>query len=324
MTVEINKIHKFILPTPFLVGEVNAYLIEGETLTLVDTGPNTEEAWKSFLFQLNKAGFSLDDIGQIIITHHHVDHYGSVDRIIKKRDIPVLGHPRSQLWVSRDVIFTKYCYDFFSLFYEQMGVPGDKLDSYTKYKNNLEQYSCEIKLSGYLTEGMSIPGLSDWVIYETPGHAQSHLVLYRKTDGILLAGDHIIKKISSNAMIEPPDQGKSNRPKPLIQYRQSLKKCSNLDVSYTFSGHGEDVVNLSPLIDIRIKKQNYRAEKIRTLLSEEPQTPFQICQKMFPSVYEEQLPLTMSEVIGHIDLLIEEEKIISKNNSPQFVYKAIE
>ncbi len=34
-------IHRLAIPTPFLVGRVNCYLIEDEPLTLLDTGPNS-------------------------------------------------------------------------------------------------------------------------------------------------------------------------------------------------------------------------------------------------------------------------------------------
>ena len=34
-------IHRIALPTPFLVGRVNCYLIEDDPLTLIDTGPNS-------------------------------------------------------------------------------------------------------------------------------------------------------------------------------------------------------------------------------------------------------------------------------------------
>ena len=37
-------IHRLAIPTPFQVGRVNAYLIEDEPLTLVDSGPNSAKA----------------------------------------------------------------------------------------------------------------------------------------------------------------------------------------------------------------------------------------------------------------------------------------
>jgi len=42
-----SRIHTLEFPTPFPVGPVNVYLIEGREPALIDTGPNTSEAWES-------------------------------------------------------------------------------------------------------------------------------------------------------------------------------------------------------------------------------------------------------------------------------------
>jgi len=42
-----SRIHALEIPTPFPVGPVNVYLIEGREPALIDTGPNTSEAWES-------------------------------------------------------------------------------------------------------------------------------------------------------------------------------------------------------------------------------------------------------------------------------------
>ena len=42
-----SRIHTLEIPTPFPVGPVNVYLIEGREPALIDTGPNTSEAWES-------------------------------------------------------------------------------------------------------------------------------------------------------------------------------------------------------------------------------------------------------------------------------------
>ena len=42
-----SRIHTLEIPTPFPVGPVNIYLIEGREPALIDTGPNTPEAWQS-------------------------------------------------------------------------------------------------------------------------------------------------------------------------------------------------------------------------------------------------------------------------------------
>ena len=70
------KVIPIALPTPFLVGDVNVYLIDDEPLTLIDTGPKTKEAAEALKNGLSRNGFRLSDIRRIILTHAHEDHCG--------------------------------------------------------------------------------------------------------------------------------------------------------------------------------------------------------------------------------------------------------
>src|SRR5438105_434174 len=70
------RIEKLVVPTPFPVGPINIYLIVEDPLTLVDTGPKTDEALAAVRDQLGKLGFSTKDIKRIILTHTHEDHCG--------------------------------------------------------------------------------------------------------------------------------------------------------------------------------------------------------------------------------------------------------
>src|SRR3954464_13160521 len=67
------------IPTPFQVGRVNTYLIEGDPLTLVDSGPNSGRALDELQQRLQECGHSIDDIELILVTHQHIDHTGLVD-----------------------------------------------------------------------------------------------------------------------------------------------------------------------------------------------------------------------------------------------------
>src|ERR671936_199789 len=74
-------IHCMPIPTPFLVGRVNTYLIEDDPLTLVDSGPNSGKALDELQHQLAERRHSIDDIELIVLTHQHMDHLGLVEII---------------------------------------------------------------------------------------------------------------------------------------------------------------------------------------------------------------------------------------------------
>src|SRR5947207_9521115 len=63
------------LPVPFL-GTVNAWLLEGEPLTLVDTGPVRCDSLTALEAGLAARGHGVEDLELVLLTHHHLDHTG--------------------------------------------------------------------------------------------------------------------------------------------------------------------------------------------------------------------------------------------------------
>src|ERR1700722_19521815 len=77
-------IHRLELPTPFLVGRVNCYLIDDEPLTLIDTGPNSGTSLDELERALADHGRSVEDLELVVITHQHMDHLGLLE-IVQRR-----------------------------------------------------------------------------------------------------------------------------------------------------------------------------------------------------------------------------------------------
>jgi glyoxylase-like metal-dependent hydrolase (beta-lactamase superfamily II) len=294
------------IPTPFAVGDVNVYLIKGESLTLVDVGPKTEEAWLSLTTQLQQIGVMPEEIEQVVITHHHPDHVGLLDYFDLGK-VNVVGYKYNKPWLRQDKQFLQYHHQFYKKLYESMGAS----EFYKLEMKKIEKYisySCKIQMNRFLNEGDDIGGLPGWKVIETPGHAQGHISLFNEETGSFIAGDHLIKHISSNAIIEPPGFGDFERPKSLLIYRESLKKCLGFPIQQVFPGHGDVFVGAHELIHDRLQKHEERAGKIRAIIEGSSLTAFEICQKLFPLIYKKEFGLTMSETIGHIDLLVEQGK----------------
>src|SRR4051812_25409310 len=71
-----SSIHALPLPTPFAVGQVNAYLVKDDPLTLVDTGPNSGTSLAALVDGLARHGYRIADLERIVLTHQHIDHIG--------------------------------------------------------------------------------------------------------------------------------------------------------------------------------------------------------------------------------------------------------
>ncbi|MCA0985923.1 MBL fold metallo-hydrolase [Guptibacillus algicola] len=319
MTVTMaNKLLPITVPTPFKVGPVNCFLIKGEVITLVDTGPRTAEAEEALVSQLREYGLSLEDVEQIVLTHHHPDHMGLAGQM-SKAGKKVLGHWKNDRWLEMTDAFLEDHESFMKIIYSEAGVP----EEYLKHVNDVEGYlsfadrtTCDV----HLLDGDAVPGCSGWTVIETPGHAQSHISLYHESSGIMIAGDHLIKNISSNPILEPPYVKGADRPRPLLQQRDSYKKTLEIKPSFVYTGHGEPIDNIEDLIKERLIQQEARAKKVAMMIKEEPMTAFEVCQKLFPGIYKKEIGLTLSETIGQLDYLESEGVIARKKQQENILY----
>jgi glyoxylase-like metal-dependent hydrolase (beta-lactamase superfamily II) len=320
MSIMEERVYRITVPTPFPVGNVNMYVIQSDSLTLIDAGVKTETAWQSFQQQLRELGYTPADIDQVVITHHHPDHIGLIDYL--PEEIPVIGHKKAVRWVRQEETFFQQQQQFFEQFLIECGVDHSFLAQLPHLRGSL-RYACRRPLTDTVQEGDSLPGLPHWKVIETPGHAQSHIVFYRETDGVMIGGDHLLLHISPNPLIEPPFDGETERPKPLLQYNDSLRKMLRYDIAYCMTGHGEDVTDIPALVEKRLRKQRERAEQVLDMVKQGPHTVFQVCQKLFPTAYQQEFMLTMSETIGQLDYLEENGAVRKEKVNDYYVYEAV-
>ncbi|WP_260287157.1 MBL fold metallo-hydrolase [Peribacillus aracenensis] len=303
-TKEVAKgIYQIEIPTPFPVGPVNVYLLEGAYLTLVDTGPLTEEAWQTLNQGVRDIGYKVKDIRQVVLTHHHPDHCGLLERVRQVSGAFTYSHPLAIPYVKIDDSFMNFQAKFFNRLYYECGVPEESLIIINEFNDLSMSYTERSHIDECLKHDQALPHFPDWHVLFTPGHSQSQLSLYRADDRVMISGDHIIKHISSNALIEPPPNPSSKRPLSLIQYRTSLEMCANMEIDIIFSGHGAPVINHRDLILQRLLENWKRTDTIRGLLKESEKTVYELTTMLFPNVYQKELTLPISETLGHIDLL---------------------
>ncbi|GAA0481672.1 MBL fold metallo-hydrolase [Salinibacillus aidingensis] len=316
--IKTEKVYQITVPTPFPVGDVHMYLLKGETLSLIDAGVNTDEAWEAFQDQIKQTGYSLRDIEQIILTHHHPDHTGLVSRFDHVQN--VYAHSLVQKWLTKDQDYFERYFQFFEDSYKTWGVP-DRFQAVLKAIKSNQHLAGEGQLTGFLKDQDPLPGHEDWTVLETPGHAQSHLSFYNPATHDLMTGDHTLYHISSNPLLEPPIEKHQPRPKPMLQYRESMEKMLTYEVNQVYPGHGPMFQQVDTIIRERLKRQEKRAEKVYFLLEDGPLTPFEVCQRLFPKKFETQFELTLSETMAQLDYLESINKVKIEQHENQMTYR---
>ncbi len=115
--------------------------------------------------------------------------------------------------------------------------------------------------------------LGKWQVYETPGHAPSHVVLHQPERKLLLSGDHIIGRVSLYY-----DYGYT--PDPAGEFLTSLDTVEALDVDLVLAGHGKPVRDLQGLVAANRAAVHERIGRVREAIRDEPLTAFDIVPKL--------------------------------------------
>jgi glyoxylase-like metal-dependent hydrolase (beta-lactamase superfamily II) len=307
---EAAGIHCLRIPTPFAVGRVNCYLLEDEPLTLIDTGPNSGKALDELQRQLAGHGHEIEDLELVILTHQHIDHLGLVEVIVRRSGAAVaaLGLAAKRLANFGEDAERE---DTFAV--ELMlrnGIPGEVAHALQSVSRSFRGWGSRAEVTRPLAEGEEL-AFRDRTLQalHRPGHSPSDTVFWDAERRILIAADHLIAHISSNPLITPPLDGSSERTQALVTYIESMRKTREMPAEIVLSGHGEPITDHVKLIDERLARHERRREKIYGLIAERPRTGYEIAQAIWGNVAVTQAFLTLSEVIGHADLLLNEGRV---------------
>ena len=295
------------IPTPFMVGRVNCYLIEDEPLTLVDTGPNSGKALDEIEQQLAALGRAIEDLELIVLTHQHLDHTGLVEILAGRSGAEVSAIDVLAPFLASYQDDAERDDEFASAVMLRHGIPDDMVIALRSVSRSFRAWGAPAQVTRPLADG-EVLALRDRRL-ETllrPGHSPSDTVFWDAERRILIAGDHLIAHISSNPLLSRPLDGSDRRPKALVTYLESLRRTRELPAELVLSGHGDPIIDHAALIDERLAQHERRAARILELIeSTGPATAFELAQAIWGNVAVTQAFLTLSEVVGHVDLLID-------------------
>jgi glyoxylase-like metal-dependent hydrolase (beta-lactamase superfamily II) len=312
-------IHRLAIPTPFQVGRVNAYLIEDDPLTLVDSGPNSAKALDELEQALAARGHAIEDIELLVVTHQHIDHFGLASILARRSGAEVAALDRLAPFLAH---FGQQA-DLDDLFAERMmlrhGIPPEIVTALRSVSASFRAWGSAVEVTRPLADGAELT-LRDRTlrVLHRPGHSPSDTVFLDEARSILLAADHLIAHISSNPLLARPLDADGEytgpRPQALITYIASLEKTRAMELSLVLSGHGRPIRDHVALIDERLRLHHRRAEKIRRLIASQPRTAHEIAQELWGNVAVTQAYLTLSEVLGHVDLLLRDGLVIERED----------
>lgn len=260
------------LPLPWPgVPHVNAYaLAAGDGIVLVDTGVGFAGGRRQLETALAQVGFALADVRLLVCTHSHSDHYGLAAPIVETAGCELWMHPAWEHMrgmaedpdgaLERRIEVAR-----------QSGVPAKALERYERSRRG-EDTGIERVIA---PDRLLVPGVvvetdhGNWDVYETPGHAPSHVVLHQPDLGLMLSGDHLLGRVSVFF-----DYG--HTPDPVGEFLASLDTVAELETSLCLAGHGRPFRDVPAKIDANRELVAGHLERVRSAVAKQPLTAFEI------------------------------------------------
>lgn len=305
----MTGIHRLAIPTPFAVGRVNLYLIDDEPLTLVDAGPNSGRSLDELEGQVRALGHELEDIGLILVSHQHIDHIGLVSIVARRSgaEVAAIDHLVPFIENYSDVAAEQDA--FASALMLRHGLSPDVVQALQSVSLAFRAWGARADVTRVLHDG-DVVELRDrrLEVAFRPGHSPTDTIFHDRERRTLLAADHLLAHISSNPLVTATGDH-AERPQALVTYLESLAKTRAMDVDLVLPGHGDPIENHRELIDSRFRLHRRRADKIHRLIAERPRTAYEIAQALWGNVAVTQAYLTLSEVLGHTDILLNEGRV---------------
>ena len=284
---------------------INVWAIrDGEGWALVDTGMQTHDTSKAWR-QVLKGPLNGDPVTRLFVTHLHPDHIGLAGWITRR------FHCR--VWMTR----LEYLHCRMLVADTGREAPPDAIDFYRAAgwdEDALENY--QARFGGFGKAVYQLPdsfhrvrdgdeitiGEHVWHVVVGSGHSPEHACLYCPDLKLLISGDQVLPRISSNVSVFPTEPDGD----PLTEWLVSLARIKTLvpDDVLVLPAHNEPFFGLHARIDQLINGHEQGLDRLETLLAE-PRRSVDIFSALFArKIGPDNLGMATGEGLAHLNCLI--------------------
>ncbi|MEO0714886.1 MAG: MBL fold metallo-hydrolase [Pseudomonadota bacterium] len=291
---------------PFSLKWINLWLIDdGDGWTIVDTGmplPETKEAWRKIVDEVCKGR----PINRVIVTHMHPDHVGNAGWIHRKYG--------AELWMSRLEYITcrvlvadtgREAPEAGTSFYRRAGWTEAQIDTYKSRFGGFGRGVSQMPDSyRRLEDGDTFNMAGEaWTVIVGNGHSPEHACLHCPALNLVISGDQLLPRISSNISVHPTEPAAD----PLSDWLASCEKLLKAlpeDV-LVLPAHNEPFRGAHARLQHLIDGHEVALTRLLSRLESEPRRVIDV----FPAIFgrkigDDVLSMATGEAIAHLNCLI--------------------
>jgi glyoxylase-like metal-dependent hydrolase (beta-lactamase superfamily II) len=317
-------VHRVPVPVPFpeAGGPANVYAIEedGGGLSLFDAGIGTREGRDALLAGFRALGRRLGEVRRIFVSHGHIDHYGYARAAQEESGAPVYAHPRDHdKLLGRDRSAQRL--ELYAAYLDRLGAPRELLGHVRLHWQDVGRMARPLERVEPIGEGtrLRFARFSAEVLH-LPGHTPGLICLWAKDQGVLFSDDHLLERVSPNPLLDLEGRAEPVH-RALAEYVRSALRARELPARLIAPGHGEPFTGHAEVIDRLLAFYEKRQARILDLLADGPQTPAQLAPRVFPHAKPSQLYLTLSEVIGNLEVLEDRGRVRREERKGRIVFQ---
>ncbi len=299
---------RIVLPLPYALSSVNAYLVEGSDATaIVDCGLHTADGERAL-----REGLASLTVREAFVTHLHPDHIGMAGWLERSGARVHMHGPEvdaaAAMWFSGSGRIDTAT-DWFTRHGMPTDVLGDMREAWLDGQRSVDPLVDVVRVADGAT--VLLAGRRFRVVW-TPGHTDHHAVLYDEDERVLVAGDCVLPKITPNIGWYP-----FSRDDPLGDFLASLEKLATLDVRRVLPAHGRPFDDLRGRVDEIRAHHQVRLDAVREALSTGPIDAYRVARQLFPllrSAHEERF--AHAEVLAHLRYLEKQGEVRQSEGTP--------
>ncbi|MDG2321560.1 MAG: MBL fold metallo-hydrolase [Rhodospirillaceae bacterium] len=303
------------MPLPIGLNHINLWLLEGDDgWTIVDTGIATDET-RGLWEQLFGKYLNNKPVTKIVVTHMHPDHVGLAGWLTSRWDVN-LWMSRTEYLMCRNLVADndKEAPEEGLRFYKAAGFDEDSLNVYRKRFGMFGARIAPLPNAFHrLMDGQKIRlGQYEWTVVVGNGHSPEHACLYNPKLNLLIAGDQILPRISSNVSVRPTEPDDNPLADWLNSCRMLIRKLPP-DV-FVLPSHGLPFYGAHERLKELIEQHEGDLEKLYVFCAE-PKRAVDTFSALFKGdINEGNLIIAVGESLAHLHYLQAEGRMVVETN----------